>query len=295
MSKNDNILVISEEISYPKKTKKIYDNNKLYFENTKVFDSDYKLDRTSSVNSQLASMYEYFDKLERRLDKLNFNYIALKIYKQSSKKDDNFNNMFLSLDKYLNKLKRDYNFAEKFIMSFRRVDNSSPISISDVERIYETITYISDYVRDLELDINDFQTKYYKDFKLTDFLVLNGKNSLELDRLISDVESELLNHRNVSSASDYYTYNSGEIINEAINEILKVNNKGIFLDYHYFTKYDAIISLDFNDWVDLISRFKFVFGKLKGRVELSPKFKTLYKEIETRFLIIQINRKLYEK
>lgn len=277
------------DYEYPKKTNTKYPKEKLYFEKTSTIKPKYKLDKNDSPKEKFNKLLVHFEALKTRIDKLIRDYLFLKLYKYVAIRDEYYNNDVLMVEKLINKLKGDHSIMEKYIAMLFRKDI---LNENEVEDMYGRVIYLSDFIDGLGDDILKFKKKHYKEFKMPSYFVIQDKNNKEIEELISLTDEEIKKFKSISEASDYYVYNSGNEISQTINELLKINQKGIVLDYHYFIKNDAIISLTYHEWIDLMTKFRYVLTKIKGKVELTKEFKELYKQIEVRFSIILISKEL---
>lgn len=275
------------EYEYPKKTNFKFPKDKLYCERTVTIRPEFVLDKKDSYNDQFASIYNYFKKLKPQIDNNVRDYLFLKLYKYIAKRDEYYNKDVFTLEKLINRLKGDYSISSKYIDMLKKKEF---ITSKEIDDMYTNVLFLNDFVKGLSKDIKSFKDKHYKEFKMSSYFVIQDKTNDEIEDLIKRVDTEVSRFRNIKEASDYYIYNSGVEIADLINEILYVNKKGIILDYHYFIKDDAIICFTYPEWINLMTKFKYVFSKIKGKVELTEKFKSCYTIIETRFAIILISK-----
>lgn len=277
------------EYEYPKKTSLKYPKDKLYFEKTVTIQPDFKLDKNDSYNEQFNQIMVHFNEIKPGIDKIVRDYLFLKMYKYVAKRDEYYNKDVFTTEKLINKLKGDYAITSRYIDMLKRKDY---ITSNDIDEMYNNVLFLNDFVKGLSKDITSFRKKHYKEFKMSSYFLVQDKSIQQIEELNSRIEEELKKFKNVTEASDYYIYNSGKEISDLINEILSINKKGVTLDYHYFIKNDAILCFTYPEWIDLMTKFKYVFSKIKGKVELTDKFKQLYSVIETRFAIILISKEL---
>lgn len=288
MSKKEETIIIGDYV-YPKKTSAKFPKEKLYFEKTSTIKPEYRLDKNDSPKEQFNKLLIYFKTLKSGVDKIIRDYLFLKMYKYVAIRDEYYNKDVFTIEKHINKLKGDYSIMEKYITMLFRKDI---LTENELDEMYGRVIYLSDFIEGLTNDISEFKKKHYKEFKMPSYFVIQDKTCKEIEEIIALIDGEIMKFKSIHEASDYYVYNSGQEISEAINELLKINQKGIVLDYHYFIKNDAIISFTYHEWIDLMTKFRYVFSKIKGKVELSKEFKELYKQIEVRFAIILIAKEL---
>ena len=275
-----------KETTYPKKNREIHSKNKLYCESTFFGEIEYQLDYSLSVNDQFTNLYKFFRKIESRIKKLYDDYLFLKLYKYAVVNDcEIYNNNVLFIESNINKLRNKFFTIDK---EFSFMKAKEYFSIKEIEDLYEETMYIVSYVNGMTKEILKFRKTFYKEFKLTSFLPINGKNTAQIEDLIARVDEEIEKFKDVNEAYDYYVYNSSNEIYKAIDELLVINKKGIKLNYHYFIESDAILSFTYNDWLDLMTKFKYVFEKIKGKIVIPEKFEREYRVLETRFAICLI-------
>lgn len=275
-----------KETTYPKKTREIHSKNKLYCESTFFGEIEYKLDYSLSVSDQFVNLYKFYRKLENRIKKIYDDYLFLKLYKYAViNNGDIYNNKVVFIESNITKLRTKFFTIDK---EFSFMKAKEYYSIKEIEDLYEKTMYVVSYVNGMTKEILKFKKTYYKEFKLTSFLPVNGKNTAQIEDLIARVDEEVEKFKDVTEAYDYYVYNSSSEIYKAIEELLVINKKGIKLNYHYFIESDAILSFTYNDWLDLMTKFKYVFEKIRGKIDIPEKFEREYRTLETRFAIVLI-------
>ena len=277
------------EYEYPKKTSLKYPKDKLYFEKTVTIQPDFKLDKNESCNEQFEQIMSHFKEIKPGIDKIVSDYLFLKMYKYVARRDEYYNKDVFIIEKLINKLKGDYAITNRYIDMLKRKEY---ITSKDIDEMYNNVLFLNDFVKGLSKDITNFRKKHYKEFKMSSYFIVQDKSIQQIEELSKRIDDEVKKFKNITEASDYFIYNSGKEISDLINEILNINKKGVMLDYHYFIKDDAIICFTYPEWIDLMTKFKYVFSKIKGKVELTDKFKELYNIIETRFAIILISKEL---
>lgn len=287
--KKEKVEITNLNYEYPKKTKQKYPKEKLYFEKTVTLKPIFELKATQSNNEKIILITKYLNNELPKIDKLIRDYLLLKMYKYIAKRDEYYNKDVFTIEKLLNRLKKDYLDTSKDMSLLKQKEF---VSKEEIDIIYDKTLFLIDFVEGLQKDILNFQKKYYKEFKMLYYFTIQDKTNQEIEKIILKIDEEVKKFKNIKEASDYYIFNSGKEITDLINEILYVNKYGVKLDYHYFIKNDAIISFSYPEWLELMSKFQYVFSKLKNKVALTTKFNELYSVIEIRFLIILIAKEL---
>lgn len=288
MGRKVEIINIKEYV-YPKKNREIYAKNKLYCEKTYFGEIEYTLSYNLGVNDEFINLYKFFKKLDNRINKLYDDYLFLKLYRYIVKESVEYSNKKSFIEGNINKLRFKYLSLEREFLLYKAKEI---FSIKDVEKLYEDTMFIVSFIKGLSKELMSFKSNFYKEFKLTSFLPVNGKKTNEIEELINRVDEEVSKFKNILEANDFFTYNSSNEIYQAIDDLLVINKKGVKLNYHYFIESDAIISFSYNDWLDLMTKFKFVSEKIKGKIDLPKKFIESYKVLETRFAIVLIAKEM---
>ena len=169
------------------------------------------------------------------------------------------------------------------------------ITEDEIDQLYNKVIYVCDFISGVTNDIKSLKKNYFREFKIPSLLTIQDKNSKELEEIIREVENETKKYKSISEAYDYFVYNSGDLLFDMVDELLLIKKTGIKIDRHYFLATDAILLFDYAEWVDLISRIKFVLGKVKGKAEINQKFLELYKVVEIRYIIMSIYKESINK
>ncbi|MBO4667835.1 MAG: hypothetical protein J5666_06920, partial [Bacilli bacterium] len=145
-------------------------------------------------------------------------------------------------------------------------------------------------------DIKNIKKKYFKEFKVSTIALVKDKSLEQIEDLIIRVDTELSKFKSLEEASDYITYNSGKLINDVVNGIVKAkkNVKGE-ISYYFFLQTSAIISFELSEWIELFVRINYVREKMKDNIVFSNSLTELYRELETRYAIMIIASEKYEK
>lgn len=289
---NDINFNVCEDYEYPKKSTIIYPKEKFYFIKPSFQNFPFVIDKKLKPTDKVKEINKFYHKLFSQIDRINKDFLILKLFKYCAKKDENFNVEFIKIDKYLNKLKFDYNLIDKFTSVLYKKED---ITEDEIDQLYNKVIYVCDFISGVTNDIKNLKKNYYREFKIPSLLTIQDKNSKELEEIIQEVENEIKKYKSISEAYDYFVYNSGDLLFDMVDELLLIKKTGIKIDRHYFLATDAILLFDYAEWVDLISRIKFVLGKVKGKAEINIKFLELYKVVEIRYIILSIYKESINK
>ena len=289
---NDINFNVCEDYEYPKKSTFIYPKEKFYFIKPSFQNFPFVIDKKLKPADKVKEINKFYHKLFSQIDRINKDFLILKLFKYCAKKDENFNVEFIKIDKYLNKLKFDYNLIDKFTSVLYKKED---ITEDEIDQLYNKVIYVCDFISGVTNDIKSLKKNYFREFKIPSLLTIQDKNSKELEEIIQEVETETKKYKSISEAYDYFVYNSGDLLFDMVDELLLIKKTGIKIDRHYFLATDAILLFDYAEWVDLISRIKFVLGKVKGKAEINQKFLELYKVVEIRYIIMSIYKESINK
>ena len=289
---NDINFNVCEDYEYPKKSTFIYPKEKFYFIKPSFQNFPFVIDKKLKPADKVKEINKFYHKLFSQIDRINKDFLILKLFKYCAKKDENFNVEFIKIDKYLNKLKFDYNLIDKFTSVLYKKED---ITEDEIDQLYNKVIYVCDFISGVTNDLKSLKKNYFREFKIPSLLTIQDKNSKELEEIIQEVENETKKYKSISEAYDYFVYNSGDLLFDMVDELLLIKKTGIKIDRHYFLATDAILLFDYAEWVDLISRIKFVLGKVKGKAEINQKFLELYKVVEIRYIIMSIYKESINK
>lgn len=288
----DNNLNINDNYQYPKKTTTVYPKEKFYFIKPSFQEFPFKINKDQKPTDKVKQINKFYHDLFFQIEKINKDFLILKLFKYCAKKDENYNIEFIKIDKYLNRLKFDYNLIDKFTSVLYKKED---ITEDEIDQLYNKVIYVCDFISGVTNDIKNLKKNYYREFKIPSLLTIQDKNSKELEDIIVEVDNEIKKYKSISEAYDYFVYNSGDLLFNMVDELLLIKKTGIKIDRHYFLATDAILLFDYAEWVDLISRIKFVLGRVKGKTEINQKFLELYGIVEIRYIILSIYKESLNK
>lgn len=294
--KNESEIVTFTEAIYPQKVKQEdYSKvEKYYFIKPQSLKLPFVIDDELKDKDKVKEVYNFIKGKKNRLNAVLKDFLILKLYRKCANRKglsghDDFNIDYIKMDKYINRLKLDYNATEKYVMSAIKKNLEE---YEDIYHMMDRACYINDFILGVEQDLKVFKKKYYHDFKVPSIILFTNKQVREIEVIENEVEEELKKYKSLEEAYDYFIYNSGELILDTLNELVRIKDSGIVIDIHYFLQSDAIIKFDYNEWVDLITKILFVQSKIKGKAETTTTFDKLFVALEVRYIILSMKKEL---
>lgn len=288
---NDTTFVEPEESKQIEITKEATPSEEVYYERTQEPKVRFNLKSFKTRKEKLQEFEKATKVIETKLKTADHDYSFLKLFSLAATKDRDYND-------YMNNLKKD---ISKCLGSYKKF--SDKLELLD----YEELT--SDELDSLSLELNDFlnavddidyevrniKGKYYYQLRMSSYSICSDKSAKEINQLDKDIKDLIKNYKHINEAYDVIYYNSGELIVNTINALVECisNSKNENLkkqyDYKYFLNTDAVVALDFNEWIALFTKMKYVM-RISKNTELFNylKFRELYNELEKRYVLMLI-------
>lgn len=271
--KNHDDLLLNSDDFYNEKESIKSSINSIFDEGTKIIkiDSDYKLAET---------------RLSDILDK----YYFLKLFSKSANKENDFNKKMLSIDKYVNQIKKYFLDIKKMKNSFAK---KNILTENELKELYYKISDFLGIERAIENDLKKFENENYPRFKMLSYNVCKNKTYQELEKLSLEVNNFINGYKTLADAYDYVCYNSGNLIFEMINELVKAiqeepKKSKLKVDNRYFFDNDVIMYLDYLGWVELFSKLQYVKERTDPSIFKKDEVKEKYHASEINYLVVLI-------
>lgn len=285
-----------KEISYPQvANKELYNlNHDFYFVKPDRSDIPIKFNKDAKDKDKIKEIHNYIKAKKVKLNAVIKDFLILKLYRKCANKKglsgkDDFNLDYIKMEKYINRLKLDFSATEKYILSAIKKNLEE---YEDIYHMIDMVLYVVDFISGIEKDLKAFKKNYYHDFKVPSIILFTNKQVREVEIIEREVDEELAKYKSIEQAYDYFIYNSGELILDTLNELIRIKDSGISIDIHYFLQSDAIIKFEYNEWVDLITKILFVQSKIKGKAETSAEFERLFVSLEVRYIILSMKKEM---
>ena len=286
-------IVVNEEYTYPVASKKRLPREKLYKETTHVRKRERIIDDSLTPSEKVNRIASDLESLNKKYLALKREYLFVKLLSYACNNLSGFNKDFSTFENYLKKFGNDLMLVSKYFAAFRvKFDEKS----NTIGEIIEEVYRLYDFSSGLNDDINNIKKKYFNEFKVSTHALIKDKSLEQIEDLIIRVDSELSKYKTLEEASDYITYNSGKLITDVVNGIVKAKKtvKGE-ISFYFFLQTSAIISFELSEWIELFVRINYVREKMKDNIVFSNSLLNLYRELETKYAIMIIASEKHEK
>lgn len=232
----------------------------------------------------IEAISSFFHKAEEVYLEIERENAILNLFMKTTVSDESFFNDRSLMDTYLNRLKKYY--KETKIISSCAMDNPS--------NAYFKVLDFLDIANEIKKEVKRFETHYYNKLKMTSFNALKGKSLEEIIRLSDDVNKFIEEYKSLEECNDFVTYNSGSLVSETVDEVIKAitvnKDKGkVNITKDYFKLSDAVINMEFLDWINLFNKLQYIFERFDSDVFSSENMVKLLHELEIRYFVILIN------
>ncbi|MCK9536201.1 MAG: hypothetical protein M0R05_01210 [Bacilli bacterium] len=283
----------------PAKTLSIANDDEIYFERAEYVENKYNLedcfDAKTKADKILDSVQAYDAKAKMMLHKYHF----LKLFARVALRDTKYNEKMILLDKQINRIKKNYEDIKKRaeILKYTKDDVGF-----EFDNLFIKINELFDFGRDLNNQLADFQKQYYQNLKMATFSICKNKTYQQLDALNKTTNEMIQEYKSFQEAYDYIYYNSGELIVNTVNALVKaiktggVNNYIQSYPYQYFLLSDDVVVLRFAEWIDLFNKILYVI-RTTNKIDLFSNqiFSQYYRELEKRYMIMLIYNEMGSK
>lgn len=245
--------------------------------------------------SSIEEVEEILDKYNKKIDSLFHTFYFLILFGRIAHKDGKYNSIMLSLDKEKNQIKKLYENLKKKYDDYRK----NPTN--DLDNLLEESEYFVNYQKSLDKKLTDTQKKYYSKMKMPTYSACDGKTYLEVYALSQGVNEMIDEFKSVKEAGEYFIYNSGDLIVDTVNALVtSISNMGNTafkkeFSFSYFLKENFVLVMEYREWITLFSKIKQALKRII-RIEAfdNIKFKTLYEELEKRYIVVLMYNELEE-
>lgn len=241
---------------------------------------------------------KYLDKSFNAIQKKNYDiinsYYLCKIFAKVALKDKDFNQEMMRLDKNINRVRKEFADLQKKVNEVKFNEETNDELLNST---YEKHNAIAAFQKVIAENIEVVRKKYFNYLKIATVNVCLNKSNTELETLNTNLNKFLEEFKNLNVAAEYIYYNSGMLIVQMINALLKMINKQGNEDYiktydfNYFLKSDVIITLEVTEWIDLYNKVKFVTREVNKNKEMAD----VFSQFEIRYLILMMYLEVNKK
>lgn len=287
MKKIEIINVQTPEI--PKEHKNlIIDNNDIYSERQNV--EIVSLDGYFDEGSKMLKINKDYKKALEKLETILHKYYFLKLFSKSADKSKDFNIKMMSMDKYINQLK-------KYFLDIKKVKNAHSkkniVTDNDLKELFYKVNDFLDIEKDIEKDLYKFESENYPKIKMTSYNQCKDKSYQELEKISEEINGAISSYKSIQDAYDYICYNSGNLIIETVESIIKKikenpDKSKMKFETSFFFEEEVIIFLDFLGWIDLFNKIHFVKQKCDPSIFEDDEVKENLSRLEKSYLVVLI-------
>lgn len=220
-------------------------------------------------------------------------YYICKILSRVGLKDLDFNMQVISLDKHINKLKKNCFNLHRFLENIRI--GYTPTE-EEVLNKYKLVKEMEVFQVGLLNQLKEINNNSYSYLRMSTVSVCLNKTNEELETLYENICEQLKGFKSFEEASEYIFYYSGTFIDSMIHLLVhyvqgtKSDAQKELFTWNYFFPTDAIISIEYNEWIELYNKIKFFMKKVSKYDENRfQKINKIVYEFEAKYAILMMH------
>ena len=253
-----------------------------------------KIDLTINKSDEelLDELIFVFNKITSKNDRIITEYYTIKILARIGLKNMDFNLQMMSMEKNVNKIKKECFDLNRII---NQIKAGLKCNRDEIVKLHKQVNDLFAFQNGLFNQLNEVNSTSYGHLKISTVSVTINKTHEELEKLYYNICNELRSFTTFEEAAEHIFYNSGEFIDNLINNFIKNikengNQEQIELyDRKYFIPSDVIISLEIKEWIELYNRMKNVLRIMKKNNKLSfINFQELFDVFEAKYAILMM-------
>ena len=253
-----------------------------------------KIDLTINKSDEelLDELIFVFNKITSKNDRIITEYYTIKILSRIGLKNMDFNLQMMSMEKNVNKIKKECFDLNRII---NQIKAGLKCNRDEIVKLHKQVNDLFAFQNGLFNQLNEVNSTSYGHLKISTVSVTINKTHEELEKLYYNICNELRSFTTFEEAAEHIYYNSGEFIDNLINNFIKNikengNQEQIELyDRKYFISSDVIISLEIKEWIELYNRMKNVLRIMKKNNKLSfINFQELFDVFEAKYAILMM-------
>lgn len=253
-----------------------------------------KIDLTINKSDEelLDELIFVFNKITSKNDRIITEYYTIKILARIGLKNMDFNLQMMSMEKNVNKIKKECFDLNRII---NQIKAGLKCNRDEIVKLHKQVNDLFAFQNGLFNQLNEVNSTSYGHLKISTVSVTINKTHEELEKLYYNICNELRSFTTFEEAAEHIYYNSGEFIDNLINNFIKNikengNQEQIELyDRKYFIPSDVIISLEIKEWIELYNRMKNVLRIMKKNNKLSfINFQEFFDVFEAKYAILMM-------
>lgn len=284
MAKKQDVEIIEIKLPvYPFEMKENKSKREIYREKDEELE-----ERISLCNQKVSSFDDVNVSLSKKIryENISHNLYSLILFEQIANKDKLYEKSIKDITDGIKDLILLHNsLKEKYTECMENEDTT----------IFEECEYFLNFQRIVENKVNKFQKKYYANIKMQTLSVCDGKTLKEVITLGREVNDLVNEFESLEMASEYFVYNSGELIVNMVNSLItSISNMGRSqivneFTFEYFLSEAFVLMMPHREWVTLYNKIRQVLKRinyLEAYDNIS--FKENYKEFERRYIVVSM-------
>lgn len=270
------------------KDHQVTDLNEIYFAHQNI--KEESLNDYFGENGKMVKIKDDYKKALENLEKILEKYYFLKLFKNAADKANDFNVKMLTMDKYINQVKKYFMDLKKYRNAYSKKNIPTDDETKD---FYYKICDFKKALVDIKDDLATFEKENYPKIKMSTYNACKGKTYQELENLANEVNNVITSYKTIEDAYDYVCYNSGNLVFETIESILKVIEENpekskVRINKKFFFEDEIIMYLDYVGWIELFNKLQYLIQKCDASVFNDEVVSKNYQELEKNYLIVLI-------
>lgn len=241
-----------------------------------------------TIGERIQKTHQNFKLCQKKLEDLYRKYYILQLFEKTTNMEESFYEDFKMMDNYLLK-------TQSYFDDVKKINNqlTGDMPSSSIVDGYYKVCDLLDVLDEVKGELNRFEKHYYPEFKMTSYNTIKDKTKDEIKKLAKAVNEYIDGYNSLQDAYDFICYNSGdnvvETVGEFVNELKKKQDKlKIRIEKEIFLQSDVVMFMDYLDWVNLFSKFQYVFERVDRSMYKSEKVDNLLNELLIRYLVVLV-------
>lgn len=247
----------------------------------------------ASIEEVITLIDKEFSRLAKGYDNLLYNYYMCKFFSIAVLKDEEDYIDMASLEKQMASIRELY---EDIDARVKNLKEEKDYADNYLKQLYQDIKHGYEIYLGLSSRVNETRRNKYNSIKISSLAAIINKTGEELEKMDKRFMLFLNSFKSLEEASDYIYVNSGELITNLVNSLVRCSQTANKKEYqnlfniYYFLKSDVILCLSLSEWVELYNKIRHCVNVLRG-VDVANyiDFQNYLDEFEIRYLLLMIN------
>ena len=247
----------------------------------------------ASIEEVITLIDKEFSRLAKGYDNLLYNYYMCKFFSIAVLKDEEDYIDMASLEKQMASIRELYDDIDARVKNLKEEKDYAD---NYLKQLYQDIKHGYEIYLGLSSRVNETRRNKYNSIKISSLAAIINKTGEELEKMDKRFMLFLNSFKSLEEASDYIYVNSGELITNLVNSLVRCSQTANKKEYqnlfniYYFLKSDVILCLSLSEWVELYNKIRHCVNVLRG-VDVANyiDFQNYLDEFEIRYLLLMIN------